>query len=475
MLHYSDLHPYQLRAIQHCHDHPRAMLWLFMGAGKSTVALTALQQLQAELKVYRALVIAPRRVAELVWRQEIAEWEHLTGMKAALLRGPQKLRDLHRADCDLHVINYEAIPWLVNAVNDQFLSKGRYPPWNMLILDEIDRLKDASGKRYQTLEPLLPYFAYRYGLTGTPADNGYMDLHGQYKMLDGGQRLYKHLSDFRAQWCQAGYAERSWELREAAKPIIEARIQDITLPMSAEDYLQLPDYQYHDHWVELPPTIQEQYDKLEQEMFAQLERHVEDPLDGEYDLEVHSALSARAKCRQVANGAFLVPENTGEVVLVHDAKLEMLDSIMHEAAGKPVLLAYLFRHDMERIKARYAKQGYRIGYIGPGTKDAEAVVREWNEGRFHLLMSHPASLAHGCNLQRGGHELVWFGITDDLRYYRQFNARLRRQGQSAPNVHIRRILARNTVDVPIAKLLERKTATAEELRLAIEAYRSTKR
>jgi SNF2 family DNA or RNA helicase len=476
MLSLKDFHPYQHRAIDFIVHNKRSMMWLFMGAGKTALALTAFSRLQDVMQTYRALVIAPRRVAETVWRQEAEKWSHLRGLRVILLRGSEdkKLRDLHRKDHDIAVINYESIPWLVRAVNNEFLSHGRYPPWNMLVLDEIDRLKNSTGKRFQMVEKIFPYFTNRVGLTGTPASNGYGDLHGQYLCIDDGKRLYKNLGDFRTKWMKAGYADLSWEVRPEAKDEIEARIQDITLSMSAEDYLKLPDYIYHHHTIDLDPKIQEQYDSLEQEMFAQLDRHVEDPIDGEWTMEVHSALSARAKCRQLANGAVLNPDNSGTVMLVHDAKLEMLDSIVHEAAGNPILLAYMFRHDMHRIKARYEKEGYRIGYIGPGTKDIENVVAQWNAKRYHILMSHPASAGLGLNLQDGGNELVWFSPTDNLTYYQQMNARLRRQGQTAPNVNIRLIIARNTIDEPLVKLLERKAATAEELRQAIEEYRKTK-
>jgi len=478
-----DLHPYQKRAVTHVLEHPRSFLWLDLGLGKTAVVLTALQRLMAEMKVYRALVLAPKRVAETVWRQEIEQWSHLQGMKALLLRGSkaEKMHALCDPNCQIHIANYEGTPWLVNAVNSQFLSKGKFPPWNFVAYDEVDRLKDSQGVRFQLLQKLVgiqpgggTYFPFRTGLTGTPADNGLIDLHGQALAIDDGERLYPDIGTFRAVWCKAGYAERTWEVRPEAKAVIESRIQDITLSMNADDYLSLPDYVETDHWVDLPPAIQAGYDELETEMFAQLERHEEDPLDGEYDLEVHSAMTVRAKLRQIANGCFLVPENTGETVIVHSEKLEVLDSILHEAAGKPVLLAYQFRHDMERIRARYTKQGYRVAYIGPGTKDVEAVVNAWNSQRYHLLVSHPLSIGHGLNLQMGGNEVCWFGLTDNLRLYRQMNARLRRQGQSAPNVHIRRILARGTVDEALSALLKRKTATAEDLRIAIEAYQRTK-
>jgi hypothetical protein len=453
------------------------MEWLFLSAGKTSITLTAIGRLIDDLKVYGALVIAPRLVAETVWRQEVAKWSHLRGLRTCLLRGPkeQKLRDLHRRDCDIWIINFESIPWLVRALNDQFLARGRYLPFNMLVIDESDRLKNAQGVRFKELELLLQdHFAYRVGLTGTPIPNGFIDLHGQYLVIDGGERLYKNIGDFRTKWFRPGYAMQTWSLAPGAEEEIQSRIADITLSMRSEDYLKLPDYQYFDHWVDLDPKTQREYDRLEKEYFAQLDRHEDDPVDGEWDLEVHCVLSARAKCRQVANGAVLHSDNSGAVMLVHDLKLEVLDSIMHEAAGSPIFLSYLYRHDMHRIKERYTKQGYKVGYLGPGVKDPSAVVNAWNAGQYPLLMAHPASAAHGVNLQGGGSEIAWFSPTDSLSFWLQFNGRIRRQGQTASNVRIRRILTRNTVDELLVALIETKDRTQENLRSAIAGYRRKK-
>jgi len=381
------------------------------------------------------------------------------------------VRELHRPDVHIHVINYEALPWLVRQVNADYFCRGQYAPWNMIIFDEVDRFKNAAGKRFAFFEAMRPAFQYRIGMTGTPGDSGYLDLHGQYLSVDDGARLYANVGDFRSQWCSERFngVRTSFEVKAEAKREIEARVADITFSLSAEDYLKLPDYQYLDIWVDLPPKVQASYDTLEQDFFAALDRHEEDPLDGEWELSVKSAAGARAKCRQVANGAVLT--DTGPV-LVHDVKLEALDQIIHESNGKPVLVSYVFRQDMARIMDRYQAQGYRCAYIGPGTKDAEAIVEAWKRGELDLLTSHPASIGHGIDgLQESGNAIVWFGPTDNLRLYRQFNARLRRLGQAAPNVRVYRIVARNTVDEAILSLLELKEAGAEELRRAVEAYR----
>ena len=481
MLTPADLHPYQKRAIMHGCDLPQSMHWLFMSAGKTVITLTILRHLRRLWRVSGCLVIAPKLVAETVWRQETQHWSHLRDMRGLLLRGkwPTVVRDLLRDDVDFHIVNYEMLPKLVKHINATFLAKGKYPPWNMVVFDEVDRFKDPSGKRFQWFEGLLPWLPYRIGMTGTPGDNGYLDLFGQYLMVDGGKRLGQHITDYRNRFFKEGYAGQSWSLLPGAKEQIEERIGDITLSMSAEDYLDLPDYQFHDHWVDMDSKTQASYDTLEEEFLAAFERHAEewhlDPDEGdpdEWELGAVNTISLRTKLQQVANGVVLDAEKAPRKV--HDAKLEMLDRIVHEANGSPIFLAYLYRADLARIQERYCKHGLRIGYIGPGVKDVENVIAQWNAGALHMLAAHPQSAGHGLNLQRGGHEIVWFGLTDNLRLYRQFNARLRRMGQAAPNVHVRRILARNTIDEVISDLLETKFETAEGLRRSVEAYRRRK-
>jgi SNF2 family DNA or RNA helicase len=412
-------------------------------------------------------------VAETVWRQEAAHWEHTRHLRIELLRGktPEKVLKLHTSNVDVHIINYEAVPWLIKQVNKDFFTRGKAMPWNGLVLDEIDRVKDSSGMRYRYLEKILPGMHLRLGLTGTPASNGYYDLHGQYRMLDDGKRLHYDLGTFRDHWFTP--QAYGYKLKAGAQQDMEQRISDITLSMRAEDYLSLPDYLEIDHWIDLDPASRRAYDELEEHLFAQVARHEVDPLDGDVELECHNQASLRMKCRQLANG-ILYTDDGGEA-LIHDAKLQVLDSILHEAAGQPVLLSYVFRADMRRIRERYQKH-YRVSYIGPGvgTKETIETIDRWNRGEIHLLLTHPASAGHGLNLQFGGHQIVWFGLTDNLRYYAQLNARLRRQGQTAPFVAVRRILARGTVDEPLQDLLKRKHVTEQDLREAIETYARSK-
>jgi len=362
----------------------------------------------------------------------------------------------------------------------------------MLVLDEVDRFKDSQGKRLAEFETLLvppgsrakhqfapdpdaeTYFPYRMGLTGTPASNGLLDLHGQFRVLDGGKRLYWFIGDFRSMFCSPSAGPREytkWEVRSpAAKAEILRRVGDMTLSLNEEECITLPEYLFHDHWVDLPPAVFAAYQEFEKTMFTEMDRHEDDPRDGEWDLEATSRPSARMKCRQLANGAVKMED---QYTLAHDAKLEVLDQIVHEAQGKPILLSYVFRADMERTRDRY-KKSLKVAYIGPGTKDAEAIVDAWNRQEYHMLISHPASVGHGLNLQGGGNEIVWFGPTDNPRWWHQLNARLRRQGQKAESVHIRRILARNTVDEPIVDGLDSKLVDETTFRRKLEAYKARK-
>jgi SNF2 family DNA or RNA helicase len=464
------------------------MVWLFMSAGKTVISLTAIRERILRMEISRALVVAPKRVAESTWRQEARKWAHTQGLTVSLLRGGVdfRLRELFRPDVDVHVINYEMLPWLTKTCEEYFIRTGKPLPWQMLVLDEVDRFKDSQGKRLQQFENLLVPrgtpnkrqwapdpdapcdFTYRIGLTGTPASNGLVDLHGQFRAIDGGKRLYWFAGDFRQMFCRArGPVEyNQWEVMSPeAKAEVRRRVSDITLSLNEADHIQLPDYQFHRHWVDLPERVREAYEQFERDLFASLQRHDEDPQDGEWMILADSAPTAQMRCRQLANGAVKTPDGS---TLVHDAKLEMLDQIVHEANGKPILVSYAFRADMHRIMERYKK--LKPEYVGPGTKNADDIFQRWNKEEVKLLVSHPASIGHGLNLQDGGNDIVWFGPTNNPRLWLQFNARLRRQGQKAESVHVRQILARGTVDEPIATTLTQKNADEDKFRRALEDH-----
>ncbi len=462
----SDLHPYQVRAIDFVCEHPRTALFIDMGLGKTIVTLTAAARLFEHGYLGGVLVLAPRRVAESVWKQEAAAWEQTRHLDIVVLRGKYRERGL-LGRAHVFVINYEAIPWLVKQINAHFLSKGKYPPFNMVVFDELTRVKNSTGERIGRFAPALRYAQWRVGLTGTPIPNGYHDLHGQFLALDDGARLGVDKQVFHDKWFTEDAYTRKWYLARGADKQIETTISDITLSLRAEDYLDLPPYIYNDIYVDLPPAAQKRYNALESVMFTEMD---------EGALEVHNASALTMKCRQFANGCVLDKGVTRGVHLAHQVKLEALDSIMDEANGQPVLLAYLFRADMERILERY-KGRYRCVYLGPGVSDraGQFIVKQWNEGQVDLLLGHPASVGHGLNLQAGGHQIAWFGLDFNLEGWEQFNARLRRQGQVEKHVIVHRILARRTIDLVLKRVVDGKVQTQEGLREALKAYQKARK
>ncbi len=475
MMHLTDFHDYQHRGVEFIKQHPRSMLALEMSLGKTAMALTAISDLIDMAYARGALIVAPRRVAETVWIPETQKWSHLRHLRGCLLRGSNKnklARNLQRPH-HFWVINYESLPWLFTRLNQLFLSQGRYLPFDMIVFDEVTRVKNSTGvritpwhQRNAVGHKMLDHFLWRIGMTGTPAPNGYFDLFGQYLAIDDGDRLGLSQQIYKEKY----FIEAAWTnkkiLAEGAKEKIEAKIGDITLSMQTKDYLQLPPVRNNDIMVDLPPKAQAQYDKMETEMFMEL--------DEGGTMEVFNASAMTAKCRQIANGTVIDPENKTHAHAIHDAKLEALDDIIEEAAGQPVFISYVFRADMERIRARYKKLS--VAYIGPGVSDNDAlkIVNGWNTGLYDILISHHLSAGHGLNLQQGGHQLVWFGLDYPLEGYLQMNARLCRQGQPHPYVTIHRILAKGTLDSVVLSSLESKEEEQQGLMDALKAYRQQK-
>lgn len=428
-------------------------------------ALTVMQQRMDAMQLYGTLVLAPLRVCQTVWSQEAKKWEHTGHLTFSLVHGTQPKREialLQRAD--VYLVNYENTVWLVEAIERLYLSQGKYPPFNMVVLDESSKMKNAASKRHKALQRLLPYIPYRLGLTGTPAANGYKDLFGQYLALDGGQRLGFDMASYeRAYFVEKDeYTHKTFQILEHAESAIKHAIGDITIEMAAEDYLTLPPVTVNDIWVDLPPKVQAQYDKLEKDMFIEL--------DSGAEIEVFNASAKANKLLQYANGACYVnPE--GEWAKVHDHKLDVLEDIVEESAGTPVICFYEFRSDVERILKKYPGAVFLKG--GLSTKAVEDIVDRWNRGEIPLMLAHPASAGHGLNLQYGGHTMVWFGLTWSLELYQQAVARLARQGQEYP-VMIHRILARLTYDVIQEDSLVMKDGTQTSLRNAVKKYREAK-
>lgn len=444
----------------------QGMLWADMGLGKTIATLTNIVQRQDLCQVYGTLVVAPLRVIQTVWRQEAAKWAHTKHLRFSLVHGRPNSRSLaFSRHADVYLVNYEGLRWLSGQLQHHYLSKGRPLPFNQVVFDEVSKLKDHTTARHKALRSLLPFIPYRVGLTGTPAANGYFDLFGQYLAVDSGVRLGTSRADF----ANAFFKESGWgvasrlEVFPGAEKRIEELISDITLQMSATDYLEMPPVIFNDVWVELPPKARTQYERLEREMFIQM--------DSGTQVEVFNAASLTNKCLQAANGA-LYTQTGGPWEELHTAKLEALDDIVEEAGGKPLLGAYSYRHDAMRIKTAYPKAEHLHSKLG--TLKTQELLGRWDRGAVPMLLGHPASMGHGLNLQAGSDTLVWFGLPWSLELYQQTINRLAGGLRRHRPVIVHRILALGTTDVAVLAALEEKATTQDGLKKALNEYRRQK-
>jgi len=436
------------------------MVLLDVGLGKTIIALTAIAERVDRLECLNTLVVAPKRVCSMVWRQEAARWTHTAGLTFSLVSGNATQRAYAlRNHADVHLINYENLPWLADYLIATWLREGEYFPWRAIVYDEVDMLKNGTGVRSRALQRILPYFPYRIGMTGTPAGNGYIDLWGEYLVVDGGDRLGTNRNHYLDQYFeQYGYRHI---LRQGAEDEIKSHVADITISMTASEYLPGQHTPvFNDVWVDLPPGVRRVYDELERELFAEL--------DAGGSLEVANEGSMLNKCLQIANGQPYKEAGSQEWYALHDAKLNVLGEIISESNGQPVLVAYEFVADCERIMEWFPGAVHLGGAMTP--EQEIEIQRKWDSGQIPLLVGHPASMGHGLNLQHGGHIGVWFGLTWSLGLYLQLIGRLARQGQTqVPVFH--RILARNTVDEAQLMALERKNDEQMDLKTTINDYR----
>ena len=437
-----------------------------MGLGKTAISLTNIVERQDLAQVYGTLVIAPLRVIQTVWRQEARQWEHTKHLRFSLIHGtPDQRHRAFRIPADVYLVNYEGLRWLVEMYVHYYLSQGKYLPVNMVVFDEVSKLKESRTKRHKALRQVLPFLPFRMGLTGTPAANGYLDLFGQYLAIDSGTRL----GTSRSGYVQRYFHETGWgvanryEIDPGAQKRIEETIGDITMQMSASDYLELPPVVFNDIYVDLPPKAREQYERLEREMFMELDSGVE--------LEVFNQAALINKCLQAANGAvYLEPGGAWEKI--HDAKLEALQDIQEEAAGKPILCAYNYRHDAARIEKSF--EGVEHFSSKLGAKKAIDLEARWNKGEVPMMIGHPASFGHGLNLQHGSDTLAWFGLPWSLEQYQQTPDRIAGGLRRYRPVFIHRILAKDTADYVVRDALAAKATTQDGLKKALNEYRKQK-
>lgn len=439
MLSRNDLHAYQREAVDFIKDRPSSALWLDMGLGKTVSTLTAISDLLASGEAKRVLVIAPLRVALSTWPNEVKLWSHLADMKLNVLAGlPADARRRAAGWPEpVSVINRELVPWLVEHFGQKW-------PYDTVVIDEASAFKSTQAKRWRALRSVLPKIKRMIELTATPASNSLIDIWPQIYLLDRGERLGKTKGMFLEKYCRSvGNPQwNQWEVKPDRKDALYRAIADVVCRMKADDYLDVPDRIDSVIDITLPAKINGQYLTLQKEFILNLEQ-------GEVTA-VNAAVQAN-KLLQLCNGAMYLDDGGYEVV--HDDKLDALAEIA-EQTDEPILVAYQFKSDLERLKKKFPK-AVALG------KDP-ATIDQWNDGRIPMLLAHPASAGHGLNLQRGGRTIVWFGLPWSLELYAQFNGRLHRQGQDKP-VLVYHLLASGTVDEAVHATLSKKDATQNDL------------
>ncbi|MFQ3903741.1 DEAD/DEAH box helicase [Staphylococcus sp. 50Mo3-1] len=441
---------YQAYAIDKIIDNKRFGLFLDMGLGKTVSTLTAIEQLKYDyLDVDRVLVIAPKRVAEDTWAQEVDKWTHLTHLDVSLVLGTPKQREKAlEKNADIYVINVDNTKWICERYKKDW-------PFDMVIIDELSTFKNSDSQRFKILKKKWPLFDRFVGLTGTPAPKNIMDLWAELYLIDGGERLGKFKTHFRQRYFYPTHkvAEHTfnWELKDGAKDEIYKMISDVTVSMESKDYLKMPERVDTVKEAKLSKKERALYDELEQNMV------IENDIDDDKDIVALNSASLSNKLLQMSNGA--VYADDGSITHIHDKKLELLDEIVEESQGQPILVMYNYKHDKERLLERYSFAE---------TLDSDDYMERWNKGEIQMLITHPASAGHGLNLQYGGSIMVWFGLTWNLEYYEQANARLYRQGQKKTTV-IHHLLTENSIDQKVYESLKNKKLGQNELMNAVKA------
>lgn len=447
------LHNYQVVAKDFIIGHPYAAVILDMGMGKTATTLSAVNELMFDrFEVTKVLVIAPLRVANTVWSDEIEQWVELRHLRYSKIVGTPKQRKVAlQKDADVYIVNRENLPWLVEQCSPYF-------KWDMVVIDELSSFKSWQSKRFKAFMAMRPYMKRIVGLTGTPSSNGLMDLFAEFKVIDGGERLGRFIGEFRSRYFEEGRRNGNivyeYIPMDYAECQIQDKISDITISMKALDYLDMPELISTKKLVRMTKKEKEKYGQFKKEfVLSEL---------GGLEVTAANAASLTNKLVQLSNGAVYSDDHT--VVPLHEQKLDALEDILESANGEPVLVAYWFKHDLARIIGRLEKLKVKSRVL-----KTEEDIREWNKGNVPVGLLHPAGAGHGLNLQKGGHHLVWFGLTWSLELYQQTNARLWRQGQEAETVVIQHIVTEGTIDEEILKALENKDAQQERLIEAVKA------
>lgn len=443
-------HKYQSYATDFIISHPIAAVFLEMGLGKSIITLTAITKLKAEDAICKVLVIAPLRVARDTWPAEIAKWDHLKNLDYAVAVGSEAERKAAvLRNATITIINRENVDWLINKSGLPF-------DFDMVVIDELSSFKSYGAKRFKALLKVRPFIKRIVGLTGTPSSNGLMDLWAEFRVLDFGKRLGRYITRYRLSYFEPD--KRNAQMVFSYKPLPDAekqiyeKISDITISMKSVDYLDMPECLINEVSVYMSEQEQSVYDGFKEDMVTKLKDEV---------IDAANAAVLSGKLLQMANGA--VYDEEGLSHHIHDRKLDALEDLIEGANGKPVLVAYWFKHDLERIEARL--KSLHIPYARLDKPDS---IKRWNNGEIPVMLIHPASAGHGLNLQAGGSTLIWFGLTWSLELYQQTNARLWRQGQKE-TVVLHHIICKDTIDEDVMAALKRKEKVQIDLINAVKA------
>ena len=445
-------HNYQTYAIEYIETHPIAAILLDMGLGKTSITLTAINDLLFDsFEAHRVLVIAPLRVARDTWTAEADKWDHLRNLICSVAVGNEtERRAALMKSADICIINRENVQWLIEDSGVPF-------DFDTVVVDELSSFKSYQAKRFRALMKVRPKVKRIVGLTGTPSSNGLIDLWAEFRLLDMGQRLGRFIGQYRTNYFMPdkrnGQTIYSYKPLPGAEKQIYDKISDITISMKSTDHLQMPELVSGEYEVRLSDEEQNRYDDLKEDLVLQLPGG---------DITVANAAALSGKLSQMANGA--VYDDAGDVVHIHDRKLDALEDLIEAANGKPVLVAYWFKHDLARISERLHKLHILFSCL-----DTSDSINRWNAREIPVALIHPASAGHGLNLQSGGSTLIWFGLTWSLELYQQTNARLWRQGQTSETVVVQHIVTSGTIDERILKALSQKDSTQAALINAVKA------
>ena len=443
---------YQKYAIHFIEEKPEAAIFLDCGTGKTSITLTAIDNLMFDsFDIHRVLVIAPIRVAKFSWPDELRKWDHLSDLTFAIAVGTPKQRmDALESHSDIVIINRENVTWLIE-------QSGYKWDFDTCILDEASSFKNPQAKRFRSLLRVRSKIKRIVALTGTPSANSLMDLWAPFRLIDRGERLERFIGRYRAKYFKPdrmnGQVVYSYKLLPGADKEIYDRISDITISMSASDHIKMPELISTEYNVYLSDEEADSYKKMTEDFVLQLP---------DKDITVANAGVLSGKLMQLSNGA--VYDDAGGIHVLHSRKLDALEDIIESMNGRPLLIAYWYRHDRDRIEARLRSLGLTWERL-----EKDDAIRKWNKGEVQIALIHPASAGHGLNLQSGGNTIVWFGLTWSLEFYQQTIARLWRQGQTEKTVVVMHIVAAGTIDERVMKALETKDMTQKKLIEAVKA------